>query len=285
MSGAYAVLNQSLSWAQTTGLSVLLDLHGAPGSQNGFDNSGRRGAINWQKGDTVAQTHAALQKLQTDFASHPAVASIELVNEPFGSSLDDDGIKQFYHDGYTDLSSAPDLGVVIHDAFLGLPYWNGFSSGSPNLVLDTHHYEVFDPNQLTLSPSGHVNSACDFGASMAQETFTIINGEWTGAQTDCAKWLNGLGVGARYDGTYPGSSKIGDSARKDVGTVDGLSDDEKKNIRSFVEAQIDAYEKAGGWIWWTWKTESAPEWHLQNLTAAGLFPQPLSDRQCKCILV
>ena len=28
-------------------LKVLLDLHGAPGSQNGFDNSGKRGPIEW----------------------------------------------------------------------------------------------------------------------------------------------------------------------------------------------------------------------------------------------
>lgn len=83
---------------------------------------------------------------------------------------------------------------------------------------------------------------------MAQESFTVVNGEWTGAQTDCAKWLNGLGVGARYDGTYPGASPIGDCARKNVGTVDGLSDEEKKNIRSFNEAQLDGYEKGGGWI-------------------------------------
>ncbi len=34
-------------WANEIGLKILLDLHGAPGSQNGFDNSGRRGDILW----------------------------------------------------------------------------------------------------------------------------------------------------------------------------------------------------------------------------------------------
>jgi len=33
--GAYAILGQALDWAQTAGLKVLIDLHGAPGSQNG----------------------------------------------------------------------------------------------------------------------------------------------------------------------------------------------------------------------------------------------------------
>ena len=29
---------------------VLLDLHGGPGSQNGFDNSGKRGEVHWHEG-------------------------------------------------------------------------------------------------------------------------------------------------------------------------------------------------------------------------------------------
>jgi glucan 1,3-beta-glucosidase len=34
-------------------------------------------------------------------------------------------------------------------------------------------------------------------------------GEWSLASTDCAFWLNGRGVGARYDGTYPYSPRVG----------------------------------------------------------------------------
>lgn len=34
-------------------------------------------------------------------------------------------------------------------------------------------------------------------------------GEWTLASTDCAKYLNGRGLGSRYDGSYPGSPYIG----------------------------------------------------------------------------
>jgi len=28
---------------------------------------------------------------------------------------------------------------------------------------------------------------------------------------------------------------------------------------------------------------SSPEWHFQNLTAAGIIPQPLTKRNCKSI--
>lgn len=49
-----------------------------------------------------------------------------------------------------------------------------------------------------MSISDHVSTACAFGASMATNNKWTISGEWTGAQTDCALWLNGRGVGARY---------------------------------------------------------------------------------------
>lgn len=41
-------LLRGLVWCQELGLKALLDLHAGPGSQNGFDNSGRRGDIGWE---------------------------------------------------------------------------------------------------------------------------------------------------------------------------------------------------------------------------------------------
>ena len=44
--GQVSVLDKAIGWARAAGLKVMLDLHGAPGSQNEFDNSGRLGPIN-----------------------------------------------------------------------------------------------------------------------------------------------------------------------------------------------------------------------------------------------
>lgn len=95
----------------------------------------------------------------------------------------------------------------------------------------------------------------------------------------CAKWLNGLGKGARYDGSLPGYGYHGSCNGKSTGTVAALPAADKDNLRHFIEAQLDAYERRTGWIFWTWKTESAPEWDMQELLANGLFPQPLTARQ------
>jgi glucan 1,3-beta-glucosidase len=259
----------------------MIDLHGAPGSQNGFDNSGRRGGVGWAQGDTITQTMNALNKLAADYSAHPAVAMIEAINEPMGPAIGMGTIESFYGEAYNTLNTNG-VAVTFHDAFLTPQAFNEVLPGLPNIVMDTHHYEVFDAGQLAMSPSAHVGSACAFGAAMATDTKWTISGEWTSAQTDCAKWLNGLGVGARYDGTFNyngvGSSYIGSCAGLDVGTVDALPAAYKTSLAQFTEAQFDAYEKAAGWIYWTWKTESAPEWHFQNLTAAGIIPQPLTKR-------
>ena len=42
-------LKRLTRWADQLGLKVMFDLHAAPGSQNGFDNSGRMGPIGKQK--------------------------------------------------------------------------------------------------------------------------------------------------------------------------------------------------------------------------------------------
>ncbi|KAI0594196.1 putative Exo-beta-1,3-glucanase [Biscogniauxia sp. FL1348] len=276
LQGAYKYLGMALDWAKSSNLKVMIDLHGAPGSQNGLDNSGRKGTIQWTQGSTITQTLNALSKLRDDFSSHPAVASIELLNEPMSPSLDMDVVRQFMSDGVGKLASS-NVVVTFHDAFLGPSAWNDWDSGSSSsLLLDTHHYEVFDPGQLQMDVSGHIGCACGFGTEMTNSKRWTISGEFSGAMTDCAKWLNGRGVGARYDGTYnwnpQGSSYIGSCAGKVSGTVNALSQADRDNIKKFINAQIVAYEKAAGWFFWAWKTESAPEWSFRDLFNAGIIP-------------
>lgn len=280
--GQLPYLDNAIGWARSAGLKVMVDLHGAPGSQNGFDNSGRYGAIEWLQGDTVAQTVTAIKNLAERYANDSdVVTSIQLLNEPAGFALDLGAIKDFYNQGYEAVrESNADTVVCFHDAFQDFQTsWNGFTAGPTNNMLDTHQYQIFSPELVALSPSDHVAAACALGPKLAGTDKWTVVGEWTGAQTDCAKWLNGLGKGARYDGTLAGSSVVGSCDGKYTGTVDALSSDDKNNIRSFIEAQLDAYEQKTGWFFWTWVTESAPEWHMKDLLAGGLFPQPLTDRQ------
>ena len=213
------------------------------------------------------------------------VTAVELLNEPMGPKLDMNQVKQFYQDGYWKVRpSNSETVVVIHDAFQDLNYWSGFlneAMHASSVMLDTHLYQVFSPGENAMTPSDHIAKACTFKNKLKSTDKWTIVGEWSGAQTDCAKWLNGLGTGARYDGTFAlngGSYYIGNCDKKYTGTVDGMLADDKKNLQAYVAAQLDAYESHSGWIFWCWKTESAPEWNFRDLFKAGLIPNPLSSR-------
>ncbi|KAF2151741.1 glycoside hydrolase family 5 protein, partial [Myriangium duriaei CBS 260.36] len=284
--GAYQVLGNAVQWASNHGIKVMIDIHGAQGSQNGFDNSGHKGNIGFGQGNTYAQLRAVLQKVRDDYASNPAVSTIEIVNEPMASTIGEGTVEQLYRDSWGDLDQT-DVYTTFHDGFLGVNYWDQkFDSGMDGMLTDTHHYEIFDNGQLAMSPADHNKAACAFGAQMASNSRPTIAGEFSGALTDCAQSLNGRGVGARYDGSYQvgssGSSYIGDCARKTSGKTADLSADEKSNIAAFINAQLSAFEKKSGWIYWTWKTEGAPEWDMQDLLANGLFPNPVTSHANAC---
>lgn len=212
------------------------------------------------------------------------MTAIELLNEPLGSELDLSALKQFYYDGWGDVrTDNAYTAVVIHDAFQDyVDYWNGFmntASGVNNVILDHHDYQIFNYDQVGMSPNDHVWTACSVGQKVKETDKWLIVGEWTGAQTDCAKWLNGLGKGARYDGTLDGTTPYGSCQNKYEGSVADMLEVDKENLGRFVEAQLDAFEQHSGWIYWAWKTESAPEWDFQDQVRNGLIPQPITSRK------
>jgi glucan 1,3-beta-glucosidase len=102
--GAAPYLDAAVDWARATGLKVWIDLLGALGSQNGFDNSGHRIiSPGWQQGDTVAQTLQVLSMISKKYAQpqyQDIIVAIELLNEPLSPELNFVILKQFYRDGF-----------------------------------------------------------------------------------------------------------------------------------------------------------------------------------------
>ncbi|KAI5818578.1 glycoside hydrolase superfamily [Pyronema omphalodes] len=278
-------LDRAIGWAGKYGLKVWIDLHGVPGSQNGFDNSGLRDQISWQTGPgNVEQTKRVIRMLAKKYALpkwNNVVTAIELVNEPLGPRLDMNQVRQYYYDGWGITREYGDIAVVISDAFQPPRSWNGFmTSGFNHVILDVHHYEVFDPNQLSMSIDQHVGQACGVGHDIQGADKWTVVGEWSGALTDCTYWLNGVGRGTRWDNTFPGSWWHGSCDRRVRGSINQFNQQERTNTRRYIEAQLDAYERGAGWFFWTWKTEQgSPEWEMRDLIRNGVFPQPLNARQ------
>ena len=232
------------------------------------------------------KTTPALKALAKRYADDTdVVTAVEALNEPnVPAGLDSGLLKQYYYDAWGAAREASqDTAVMLHDGFLPTESWNGFmspDSGVWFVVMDTHHYEVFDNGLLAMDTGAHAGSVCDFSKDHIQtsDKWTVV-GEWTGAMTDCAKYLNGKGNGARYDGSFGGDKAIGSCDGKSVGSVKDLAPGDRDNIRQFIEAQLDAYEKGNGWLYWTWKTEGAPEWDMQQQIAGGVFPNPVTSRK------
>ncbi|KZT73339.1 glycoside hydrolase family 5 protein [Daedalea quercina L-15889] len=286
ISGQLPYLQNAIGWAGNYGLKVIVDLHGVPGSQNGFDNSGHRISYpEWQSNSTnVQRTDAIVKTIASLFANNPQVVSIIApINEPAGYDGDTvlDVLRQYYYDSYGNIrypfgtSEESNTVVLLHDAFQPLSYWSGFETPSnwQGVAMDTHIYQVFSDSEVAYSDSQHISAACDYASSLSGFDLWLIVGEWSPSPTDCATYLNGRGIGARYDGTYPGSTYVG-SCDGLTGSASTFSDSYKTFLRQFWESQTIAFESgAQGWIQWAWKTESADEWSYQAGLANGWIPQ------------
>lgn len=228
--GALEYVDDLLDWAYANGLSVLIDIHGLKGSQNGFDNSGQSMGFEWTSflntvpaGDvtfehwpirsagwvgTFDRNHAnytdinydniqhaldVIQAIVERYKDHPAVLGLEPVNEPW-QYTPIDVLKQFYWDGYLIVKkSAPYWKYIMHDSFrFDIDIWGGFMSGCPDRALDTHIYQAWkDPS----SREFFYENACatkNLIANMERAFGPVVVGEWSLATDNCAMWLNGF---------------------------------------------------------------------------------------------
>jgi glucan 1,3-beta-glucosidase len=122
--GAWTYFLRALAWAKKHNVRVIVDLHGAPGSQNGYDNSGQLTsnpvwAVN---PDNVTRTVDTLKFLAKEVGNQVDV--IELLNEAAGFRGDDwaAAVRSFWVAAYDAVRQAAgeDVKIMIGDAFLGV---------------------------------------------------------------------------------------------------------------------------------------------------------------------
>jgi glucan 1,3-beta-glucosidase len=179
--GALEQVDWLLNQAHAVGLSVLFDIHGVQGSQNGFDNSGKGGRIEWTSNgatqpldvatfshwsireaewmgefnaksglyntinyDNINKTLRVIGLIADRYKDHPAVLGLEPVNEPW-QFTPMKLLKQFYFDGYLEVKKrAPQWKYIMHDSFrFTADVWGGFMRGCPDIALDTHIYQAW----------------------------------------------------------------------------------------------------------------------------------------------
>ncbi|KAJ7035033.1 glycoside hydrolase family 5 protein [Mycena alexandri] len=254
--GAWPYLLKALNWAKQYNIHVLLDLHGAPGSQNGFDNSGQRtGTPEWSINPAnISRTVDTIRFVTENLGG--MVDIIELLNEPaaFSTNTFPATLRQYWQDGYSAVRA-----VMIGDGFLGVDSWTNFLTAPSNL--DSQGVMM---DYLSRSFQDHISFACSSIQDLANfatgNIWTVV-GEWSTAPTDCTQWLNGRGVGARWDGTwFIPNTPLGSCAGW-TGSYSNFSAEYKTFLRQYWEVQVTMGESVQGWIYWTWKV-GAPSYCL-----------------------
>ncbi len=243
-SGARHV-DDAFEWARKYDLQVLIDLHGAPGSQNGWDHSGHAGPLDWPQPENVAATVRALEIIAERYGNHPNLWGLEALNEPRWD-VPLDTLKAFYQTAYARVRAQmpDDRAFVMHDGFRPFE-WGGFMDGDgfQNVVLDTHIYQAYTEEDRKRSPSDQVRRALDRAREVEKigaQKWPIV-GEWSNAIAwDAVKELAPL--------------------QRELLT------------RGYGAAQIMSYERAHGWFYWSLKTENPGEWNFRAMVERGFLP-------------
>lgn len=300
--GCIEELDKAFSWAEKYGLKILIDLHTAPLSQNGFDNGGICGVCKWsQTPEEVDFVLNVLEKLAKRYGQREGLFGITPINEPITEEMwtmmdvpsrykpvDQElangsapNTMEFLCDFYTKAydrihpNISTDAYVVFHDAFK-LKAWKDFLTKPEyqgNVILDTHQYlmvaEALGCDQTLEAYSKYIEENFAKNIAEVQEYVPIICGEW------CL--FNSLAVGMDTKGGQTVLNGI------DYTQNAGISNEHKKEIYNHIaKEQLAAWEKGSGYFYWNYKmlldtvTESHWNgwdcWDLGKSIDLGWFP-------------
>lgn len=308
---SWRYLLRGIEWARKHGLRVNLDLHGLPGSQNGWNHSGRQGAIGWMNGtdgDLNVQRSLDVHDKLSQFFAQPryknVISHYGLANEPRMTFLSMSSVMNWTQTAAALIRKngvSNDTIIVFGDGFCGLDKWQG-QPNTYNLALDVHQYEIFNNGQIVYTHEEKITYACSGWTAQTEESMDTATGfgptitaEWSQADTDCAPYLGNVGNGNRWTGTYDvGNASLNaltpmcplqnatcscTNANADPSTY---SAPYKQFLLMFAEAQMESFEKGWGWWYWTWDTEAATQWSYRQGLAAGILPADASTRSFSC---
>lgn len=157
-------------------------------------------------------------RILAEFISQPeyqnVVVMFGITNEPQAPTFGQDALSRYYLQSYNNVRTASGTGtgngpfISFHDGFQGQPNWAGFLPGADRISLDTHPYICFS-TQSAGALSSFITTPCSAWASAMNTSMSAFGlsaaGEFSVATNDCGLYLNGVGLGTRYEGTYPGT--------------------------------------------------------------------------------
>ncbi|KAF9783809.1 glycoside hydrolase [Thelephora terrestris] len=299
---SWTYILRAFQWARKYGLRVVVDLHTAPGSQNGFNHSGKQGVYNFLYGTmgyANAQRMVNYIRIFTEFFTQPQYANVipmfGIINEALVGNIGQDTLTSFYLESYEVMRAITGTGegkgafITLSDGIGGLGIWAGTLPNVDRVALDTHPYFAFGGQANTApinvaAPDGQMGGtwpalACTswLGSTATSQTAfgVTISGEYSNGINDCGFFLEGTGP---YTPANPDCAFWNDWQDWDQNTKAGLL--------NFGLASMDAL---GNPFFWTWKigpmangSIGAPLWSYQlGLQNGWISPDPRKS-QGKC---
>lgn len=240
-------IDRAFQYAKKYGIQILVDLHTAPGCQNGFDNGGITGVIDWPKDPkNIDKTIEVLETLTKLYHEEEAFLGIQVLNEPH-SSIDINIIIDFYQRSYQAIRKITSKLIVFHDAFRPtLPVWEPFFKGKENVAFDLHLYHCFDDKLANSDTDTHLKTVLEERHHMIQKIskfVRVIIGEWS--------------LGLRE-----GPLNFKDTFSKNL------------FVRLLADTQLYVYNQAFGFYFWSYKIdrESHLHWDFRRMIEHHLLP-------------
>ncbi|WFD34571.1 hypothetical protein MCUN1_001412 [Malassezia cuniculi] len=227
---AWMYVRRFIKWADDLDIGVLVDVHGAYGSQNGEPISGdSEHGIQFYNGNNRQRTREMLLWLTQEFASVNNVVGIQLLNEPqdntklwtwYGNTMD--AMRKVN-------SHAESLPLYFHDAFMTEKGAAFAGNRTDFVVQDMHSYFVFTNSDRSTS---------------AQKHTTNIEGSYQKSLQKLAKTARGNFIIGEWSCALNPQSLTSSS-------------DKTKSTAEFCQAQVESYGKAAaGYFFWSWKMDN-----------------------------
>ncbi|KAF7319839.1 Glycoside hydrolase family 5 protein [Mycena kentingensis (nom. inval.)] len=265
---------RAIGWARKYGLRVNLDLHTIPGSQNGYNHSGKFGQINFLNGPMgIANAQRALDYMRiiTEFISQQqfqdVVQIFGIMNEAVMATIGQDQLWSFYLEAHDMIREVTGFGAG-NGPFGGEPNNEPIATSEDPLAADAGGYW---PNRVCTAWGPGMNSSrTNVGVTTA--------GEWSNGFNDCGMYLKGVNGST----SYGGDCKFWEESQQWNTSV-------KAGIQAFALAQMDTLED---YFFWTWKIGEAqdgivrsPLWSYKAGLEGGWMPKDPRVAQGKCAQV
>lgn len=215
------------------GLTVLLDLHGLPGSQNGVDHSGCSAEPTWLEDPAnVALTLETVEVMAKRYGQRSNLAGFELANEPALKYCEQQmpAMVDVYKQAYKIIRKYSQTATVVINELYESCYdaWKDQLREPEyyNVVLDLHLYNWQQPYTAQDAVT-HVRNAAAWSGTIegVNQHHPVIVGEWC------------FSTGTVVQAGQP-----------------------------FVEASVNSFDSGMGWYIWNWKIERNihfDEWNVQ----------------------